>query len=79
MDIVKQLRTRADYEENGAVIGEAASRMNDDMAGLLRQAANLIEEFVPEIRRDGDPWVLEGNKKPADRDLRGVKPSLDGY
>ncbi|TLX16154.1 hypothetical protein [Rhizobium sp. MHM7A] len=57
MDIVKQLRTRAEYEENGAVIGEAITRMNDDIAGLLRHAADLIEEFVPDIRREVDQWV----------------------
>jgi hypothetical protein len=59
MDIVSQLRTRADYEENGALVGEALNRMNDDMAGLLRHAADLIEEFVPDTRRHGVQRILQ--------------------
>lgn len=74
MDIVKQLRTRSEYEENGAIMGKAMVRINDDMAGLLKQAADLNEEFAPDTRRHGDRWILENNKKPADRDLRGAKP-----
>lgn len=73
MDIVKQLRSRAHYEANGATLGEAITRMNDDMARLLQRAADLIEEFVPENRRDADQWVQAGNKKPADRNLRGAE------
>ncbi len=50
MDFVQQLRRRASYEENGAELGEAMERLNDDVAGLLNHAADLIAEFVPANR-----------------------------
>jgi hypothetical protein len=78
MDIVQLLRSRAEYEDNGADISEALERLNEDVAGLMRLAANLIEEFAPATRRDV-PGETGRHKKPADRNLRGVKPVLNGY
>lgn len=44
-DIVERLRSRADYEEHGAEIGEAIRRMGEDMGELLCTAAEEIERL----------------------------------